>query len=163
MSSEGKVNPQMNSGKSAENVIELQRHKAKPSATKAARKAQVAIAPSGAAPEVLKQTPGNVKDKLARRPLPSAALIEAGKALRDQVPRQAHGTWKRDKDKVDPLTILRASDNGRLEQLIPIRYGRMLQSPFTFYRGSAAVMAADLARTAEHRACVSRPAAIAIC
>jgi uncharacterized protein (DUF2252 family) len=47
---------------------------------------------------------------------------------------------------VDPLAILRAADKGRLENLLPIRYGRMLQSPFTFYRGSAAVMAADLAQ-----------------
>ena len=47
----------------------------------------------------------------------------------------------------DPLAILRASDAGRLEQLVPIRYGRMLQTPFTFYRGAAAVMAADLAKT----------------
>jgi uncharacterized protein (DUF2252 family) len=77
---------------------------------------------------------------------PSAALLAAGKALREKLPRQAHGTFKRDK-KVDVLAILRASDKGRLERLIPIRYGRMLESPFTFYRGSAAVMAADLAQT----------------
>ena len=78
---------------------------------------------------------------------PSTALLAAGKALRDKVPRQDHGTWKRDKEKVDVLAILRASDKGRVERLIPIRYGRMLESPFTFYRGSAAVMAADLAKT----------------
>jgi hypothetical protein len=96
---------------------------------------------------VLNQKPGPPEDKLARRDLPSSAPIEAGKALCDQVPRQTHGSWKRDKDRVDPLKILSASDKGRLEQLIPIRYGGMLQSPFTFYRGSAAVMAADLAQT----------------
>ncbi len=79
--------------------------------------------------------------------LPSAALLAVGKGLRERVPRQTHGTWKRDKEKVDPLAILRASDKGRMTQLIPIRYGRMLQSPFTFYRGAAAVMAADLAKT----------------
>jgi uncharacterized protein (DUF2252 family) len=78
---------------------------------------------------------------------PSVALLAAGKALRDRVPRQTHGTWKRDKEKVDVLGILRASDKGRVERLLPIRYGRMLQSPFTFYRGSAALMAADLAET----------------
>ena len=70
------------------------------------------------------------EDKLARRDLPSSAPIEAGKALCDQVPRQTHGSWKRDKDRVDPLKILSASDKSRLEQLIPIRYGGMLQSPF---------------------------------
>jgi len=71
----------------------------------------------------------------------------AGKRLRDKVPRQAHGVWKRPANRAEPLAVLRASDEGRLAQLLPIRYGRMLQSPFTFYRGSAAVMAADLAKT----------------
>ena len=61
--------------------------------------------------------------------------------------RAAHGTWKRPADRRDPIEILRASDAERLQELVPIRYGRMLQSPFTFYRGAAAVMAADLAAT----------------
>ena len=47
----------------------------------------------------------------------------------------------------DPIDLLHTSDVGRMEKLIPIRYGRMLQSPFSFYRGSAGIMAADLART----------------
>jgi uncharacterized protein (DUF2252 family) len=81
------------------------------------------------------------------RVLSATERLAVGKALRDPVPRQRHGVWKRDKAKVDPLAILRASDKGRLERLVPIRYGRMLQSPFTFYRGAAAVMAADLAKT----------------
>ena len=83
----------------------------------------------------------------AGRGLPSASLLAAGKALRDRVPRASHGPWKRDKANVDALAILAASDEGRVPELTPIRYGRMLQSPFTFYRGSAAVMAADLAGT----------------
>lgn len=74
-------------------------------------------------------------------------LVDAGKAKRDAVPRDVHGSWKRSSSRVDPLAILRAADSGRLPELIPIRYGRMLQSPFAFYRGSAAVMAADLADT----------------
>src|SRR5215813_3186418 len=73
--------------------------------------------------------------------------LTEGKALRGRVARHDHGVWKRDKGKVDPLAILHASDRGRLKQLIPIRYGRMLQSPFTFYRGAAAVMAGDLAQS----------------
>ena len=81
------------------------------------------------------------------RQLPSADLLAAGKALRDKIPRQDHGTWKRDKKAVDALAILQASDQGRVDHLLPIRYGRMLQSPFTFYRGAASVMAADLATT----------------
>jgi uncharacterized protein (DUF2252 family) len=73
--------------------------------------------------------------------------MAAGKALREKVRRQSHGLWKRPANRADPLAILRASDQGRLPRLLPIRYGRMLRSPFTFYRGAAAVMAADLAKT----------------
>jgi uncharacterized protein (DUF2252 family) len=72
--------------------------------------------------------------------------ISAGKALRTKLPRAHHATWKRPSH-IDPIRLLQASDEGREPQLVPIRYGRMLQSPFTFYRGSAAVMAADLAAT----------------
>ncbi|HEY7244075.1 MAG TPA: DUF2252 domain-containing protein [Xanthobacteraceae bacterium] len=70
----------------------------------------------------------------------------AGKVLRDKIPRERHAWWKAGKDRADPIAILRKSDAGRLPELVPIRYGRMLQSPFAFYRGAAAVMAADLAR-----------------
>jgi uncharacterized protein (DUF2252 family) len=94
-----------------------------------------------------RETAAAAPEKPVGPDLPSAALFAAGKALREKVPRQAHGTFKRDKSKVDALALLRAQDKGRLKQLIPIRYGRMLQTPFTFYRGAAAVMAADLART----------------
>ena len=79
--------------------------------------------------------------------VPADDLVTAGKRLRDSVPRTSQGEWKRSRDRRDPLEILRASDEGRQTDLLPIRYGRMLQSPFTFYRGAAAVMAADLAAT----------------
>jgi len=78
---------------------------------------------------------------------PVEELLAAGKALRDKVPRTAHGKWKKDDHRADPIQILRAGDEGRLRDLVPIRYGRMVQSPFAFYRGSAAVMAGDLAKT----------------
>jgi uncharacterized protein (DUF2252 family) len=84
----------------------------------------------------------------AKRPahsVPADDLLAAGKRLRDKVPRASHGIWKRPKDRADPLDLLRASDAGRVPHLVPIKYGRMLQTPFTFYRGSAGVMAADLA------------------
>jgi uncharacterized protein (DUF2252 family) len=84
----------------------------------------------------------------ARRPahsVPADDLIAAGKRLRDTVPRSSLGVWKRSKDRADPLELLKASDAERMRELIPIRYGRMLETPFTFYRGSAGVMAADLA------------------
>ncbi|HTR62315.1 MAG TPA: DUF2252 domain-containing protein [Candidatus Binataceae bacterium] len=70
-----------------------------------------------------------------------------GKALRDKVPREDQGGWKAAKNRRDPIELLLESNKGRLPQLIPIRFGRMLQSPFTFFRGSAILMAADLART----------------
>src|SRR5215510_13195112 len=71
----------------------------------------------------------------------------AGKRLRDTVSRDAHGDWQAHARRENPIDILRAADATRLQQLVPLRYGRMLQSPFAFYRGSAAVMAADLAHT----------------
>lgn len=70
-----------------------------------------------------------------------------GKALREAAPREAHGGWKPAKSRRDPVQLLIESNEGRLPQLVPIRFGRMLQSPFAFYRGSAAIMAADLATT----------------
>ena len=79
--------------------------------------------------------------------MPADDLVAAGKRLRDTVPRASQGVWKRHKDRADPLELLHASDAGRVPELIPIRYGRMLQTPFTYYRGSAGIMAADLAAT----------------
>jgi uncharacterized protein (DUF2252 family) len=73
--------------------------------------------------------------------------VAAGKALRDKIPRKQLGRWHATDERRDPIDILRESDAGRLKDLIPIRYGRMLQSPFSFYRGAAGVMAADVART----------------
>ena len=70
-----------------------------------------------------------------------------GKALRNQVPLASHGAWTPAADRPDPISLLQAQDQGRVPHLLPIKYGRMLVSPFTFYRGSAAVMAADLAGT----------------
>ena len=70
-----------------------------------------------------------------------------GKALRDTVPREDHGGWKAPKDRRDPVELVLESNEGRMPDLVPIRHGRMLQSPFAFYRGTAAIMAADLAHT----------------
>jgi uncharacterized protein (DUF2252 family) len=71
-----------------------------------------------------------------------------GKQARQQTPREAHATWKPRPDRADPVDLLIANSEGRVEDLVPIRYGRMLVSPFTFYRGAAAIMAYDLATTA---------------
>jgi len=71
----------------------------------------------------------------------------AGRALRDRLPREAHGEWKPPRKRHDPIELVIASSKGRVPELIPIRYGRMSASPFTFYRGTALNMAADLAHT----------------
>ena len=69
------------------------------------------------------------------------------KTLRDRAPRKSHGVWEPASDRPDPISLLQAQDNGRIEQLLPIKYGRMLESPFAFLRGSAVVMASDLAKS----------------
>jgi uncharacterized protein (DUF2252 family) len=71
----------------------------------------------------------------------------AGKALRDKCPRRSHATWKAPSNRPDPVELLIQSSKDRIPNLVPIRYGRMMQSPFAFYRGAAAIMAADLALT----------------
>jgi uncharacterized protein (DUF2252 family) len=68
----------------------------------------------------------------------------AGKAARSEAPRSGHADWQPGEDR-DPLALLSAQDETRVPELVPIRWGRMLRSPFAFYRGGAAAMAADLA------------------
>lgn len=80
------------------------------------------------------------------RPSP-AELHAMGKSLRDKCPRESHAIWMADAKRPDPLRLLKESDTGRIPHLIPIRHGRMVKTPFTFYRGAALNMAADLART----------------
>jgi uncharacterized protein (DUF2252 family) len=93
------------------------------------------------------------KPPIAKRvaaPAPRASRDEryaAGKALRDRVPREQHGAWKPQGNRHDPVDLVIASNKGRIAELVPIRHGRMSVSPFTFYRGTALNMAADLAGT----------------
>jgi uncharacterized protein (DUF2252 family) len=68
-----------------------------------------------------------------------------GKALRLAVPLASHAKWHAPAHRRDPIEQLIDSGVGRVPELLPIRYGRMMQSPFAFYRGTAAIMAADLA------------------
>ena len=72
---------------------------------------------------------------------------EMGKALRKTAPRSSHGNWQPADDRPDPLDLLQEQDQGRIEKLLPIKYGRMVASPFAFLRGSAVIMASDLAET----------------
>ncbi len=81
-------------------------------------------------------------------PRPSIAeRRESGKALRQKVPRADHAVWTPRADRGDPVSILEQQNRTRAQKLVPVRFARMLASPFAFLRGSAAVMAADLATT----------------
>ena len=72
---------------------------------------------------------------------------DRGKTARAKTPRSAHGRWSAAPDRPDPIALLEQQAESRVADLVPIRYGRMLVSPFTFYRGAALIMAADLAAT----------------
>jgi uncharacterized protein (DUF2252 family) len=76
-----------------------------------------------------------------------AERVARGKAARAEVPRSRHATFEPAPDRVDPIELLERQAQTRVPELVPIRYGRMLVSPFTFYRGAAMIMAHDLAAT----------------
>ena len=72
---------------------------------------------------------------------------KSARALRKKIPHDSHGDWSPAADRADPIGLLQEQDKSRLQHLVPIKYGRMLASPFAFLRGSAAVMASDLVDT----------------
>ena len=78
---------------------------------------------------------------------PAAVSLVRGRERRRDSPRRGHAAWTAPAGRVDPVDTVITSNDGRLPDLVPIRIGRMMESPFTFYRGSAAVMAGDLAST----------------
>jgi len=92
-------------------------------------------------------TSPTVPDEWSRELTTRAERYAAGKALRASVPRSSHAEWAPDPERPDPISLLEESNKTRLENLVPIRYGRMSLSPFAFLRGSAGVMASDLAKT----------------
>jgi uncharacterized protein (DUF2252 family) len=73
--------------------------------------------------------------------------VARGKAARKQAPRSSHGTLEQATNRLDPVALLEEQSESRVPELVPIRHGRMLASPFTFFRGAALIMAADLAAT----------------
>jgi uncharacterized protein (DUF2252 family) len=79
--------------------------------------------------------------------LQSGESSERGREARRAIPRSWHGDWLPAVNRPDPIEVLQSRAASRVQELLPIRYGRMLASPFSFYRGAAAVMAADLAAT----------------
>jgi uncharacterized protein (DUF2252 family) len=97
------------------------------------RRVGAAASGAGVARKVAHLTPG---ERVAR-----------GKAARNEVPRSSHGRWEPAVNRPDPVGLLEEQAVTRVPELVPIRYGRMLVSPFTFYRGAALIMAADLAAT----------------
>jgi len=86
--------------------------------------------------ETKKPKPGTFKERYA-----------AGKALREKCPREAHAVWKAPTGRPEPIQTVLEAEKGRMPDLLPLRHGRMVRSPFTFYRGSALAMATDLAAT----------------
>ena len=76
-----------------------------------------------------------------------AERVARGKAARAEVPRSSHAVFEPAPHRADPIELLERQAETRVPELVPVRYGRMLVSPFTFYRGAALIMAADLAAT----------------
>ena len=76
-----------------------------------------------------------------------AERVALGKAARRVVPRQRHAEYSPAADRPSPVELLEGQSQERVPELVPIRYGRMLATPFTFYRGAALIMASDLAAT----------------
>lgn len=86
----------------------------------------------------------------AERPgsrLTAPERYEAGRSARKRSPRDSHAGWEAPPGRADPVALLEESNRSRVPELVPIRYGRMAASPFAFLRGSATVMAHDLATT----------------
>jgi Uncharacterized protein conserved in bacteria (DUF2252) len=99
---------------------------------------------------------GNDTTAKARRPSVTPSPIEhlsrddriaRGKKSRTTAPRAAYEVWEESPTRADPVALLENQAESRVPELVPIRYGRMLVSPFTFYRGAALIMASDLAST----------------
>ena len=79
--------------------------------------------------------------------LSPAERVERGRTAREQVPRESHAEFERQQGRPDPLSLLAAQAKSRVPELVPIRWGRMMASPFSYYRGAALPMASDLADT----------------
>src|SRR5258707_3644897 len=91
----------------------------------------------------LSTVPGEWDRRLTSR----AERYATGKALRSKTPRSSHAAWAPDPERPGPISLLEEANSTRMQQLVPIRFGRMSMSPFAFYRGSADIMAHDLAQT----------------
>jgi uncharacterized protein (DUF2252 family) len=95
---------------------------------------------------VLADADGTPYSSLRQRPVERAERYALGKALRKRVPRSSLGEWSPPSDRRDPIQLIMESHLGRVDRLVPVRVGRMVESPYGFLRGSAVVMAEDVAR-----------------
>jgi len=123
-----------------------------------ARKSARAVKVPARAVKVPRQATKHAEESLAKtsrryhletdiRQMTPAERAAHGKAIRSQVSRQSHAEFEPSATRPSPLDLLRQQSDGRLTDLVPIRYGRMLESPFSYYRGAALPMAADLSTT----------------
>jgi uncharacterized protein (DUF2252 family) len=94
---------------------------------------------------VLAEADGGAYRSLRQRPVTRAERYALGKSLRKRVPRSSLADWTAPSDRPDPVELINVSHRGRLDRLIPIRVGRMIDSPYGFLRGTAVVMAEDVA------------------
>jgi uncharacterized protein (DUF2252 family) len=94
-------------------------------------------------------TTATSSNRVRKAPAQATAAERAarGKAARAEVPRSSHAEWDPSPERPDPIALLEQQAETRVQELVPIRYGRMSVSPFTFYRGAARVMASDLSQT----------------
>ena len=107
------------------------------------------MAKSATKPKSKTRDKANKKQRRGVLDLPKAVeeRLDEGRAERKKVPLDAHAEWSAPEDRPDPVGILEEQNTTRVPELIPIRHGRMIVSPFTFYRGCAGIMAWDLSRT----------------
>jgi uncharacterized protein (DUF2252 family) len=95
---------------------------------------------------VLAEADGDTYRSLRQRPVTRAERYAMGMGLRKRVPRSSLADWTAPVSRPDPVDLINASHRGRVERLIPVRVGRMVDSPYGFLRGTAVVMAEDVAQ-----------------
>ncbi|MDG4664518.1 DUF2252 domain-containing protein [Mycobacterium sp. 236(2023)] len=95
---------------------------------------------------VLAEADAAAYHSLRQRPVTRAERYALGRSLRKRVPRRTLADWAPQAGRPDPIRLIEASHRGRVERLIPVRVGRMIASPYGFLRGTAVVMAEDVAR-----------------
>jgi uncharacterized protein (DUF2252 family) len=128
-------------GRSAAAKPAAGRSAAKPAARSAGRAAAKPLTPAGSSMRAGRLGAAEPK------PLTPAERAALGKAARAAVPRASHAAFDPPAGRPDPVALLEEQAGSRIPELIPVRYGRMLASPFSYFRGAALPMAADLAST----------------